>query len=49
MLLVVGFVRRRALAGRDNPLDPDAFSREQLRDELLVCLKGKVVEEIDHS
>jgi hypothetical protein len=37
------------LAGRDDPLDPEALSREQLREELLVCLTRKVVEEIDHS
>ena len=49
VFLSVGFVRRRGLTGRDDPLDPHAPSREQLREELLVRLTGKVVEEIDHS
>ena len=49
VFLIVGFVRRRGLAGRDDPLDSHALSPEQLREELLVRLTGKVVEEIDHS
>ena len=49
MFLIVGLVRWRGLAGRDNPHDPHALSREQLSEELLVCLTGEVVEEIDHS
>jgi hypothetical protein len=49
VFLIVGFVRWRGLAGRDDPLDPHPPSREQLREELLVRLTGKVVEEIDHS
>jgi len=46
---IVGFVRWRGLAGRDDSLDSHSLSSEQLREELLVCLTGKVVEEIDHS
>ena len=44
--LVVRSVRWRGLAGRDDPLDPDALPREQLRKEFLACLQGNVVEEI---
>jgi hypothetical protein len=49
VFLIVRFVHWRGLTGRDDPLDPHAPSREQLREELLVRLTGKVVEEIDHS
>ena len=49
IFLIVGFVRWRGLAGRDDPLDSHAPSREQLREELLVCLTWKFVKDIGHS
>jgi len=49
VILNVGFVHRRRLAGRDDPLDSRALTSEQLRDEFLVCLTGEVIEEIGHG
>jgi hypothetical protein len=47
MFLMTGFVRRGGLTGRNDPLDPHALSREQIREKLRVGTMGKVIEEID--
>src|SRR5262249_41324107 len=49
MLLTKGFVRRRALAGRDDPLDPQPLARQQLGEGLLIGALREVIEEIDHA
>ena len=46
LLLIVRLVRQRGLAGRDHSLDPHALSREQRREEFLVCLSETAVEKI---
>jgi hypothetical protein len=47
MFLIIGLVHRGGLTGRNDPLDPHALSREQIREKLRVCTTGKVIEEID--
>jgi len=49
MILIIWFVCWRGLTSRDDALDPHALSQKQLGDDLLVCPRGKVVEEIDHG
>src|SRR5438132_3888902 len=49
MFLIIGFVRRRELSGRNDALDPHALSREQFRKKLGVCPTGKIIEQIDHE
>src|SRR6478735_4499080 len=49
MVLIIWFVRRRGLAGRNDPLYPHALSQQQLGDDLLGCPSGKVIEQIDHE
>ena len=49
MVLIVWFVCRRGLTGRDDPLDPYTRSQKQLGDDLLVCPSGKVIEKINQD
>jgi hypothetical protein len=47
MFVIIGLVHRGGRTGRNDPLDPHALSREQIREKLRVCTTGKVIEEID--
>jgi len=49
VFLIIGFVRRGELSGRNDPLDPHAPSREQFRKKLDVGATGEVIEQIDHE
>jgi hypothetical protein len=49
MVLIIRFICRRGLTGRDDPLDPHTLSQKQFGDDLLGCLSGKVIEKIDHG
>src|SRR3954468_13282482 len=49
MVLIIWFVRRRGLTGRDDPLDPHTLVQKQLGDDLPGCPSGKVIEQIDHG
>ena len=41
MVLIIRFICRRGLTGRDDPLDPHTLSHKQLGDDLLRCPSGK--------
>ena len=49
MVLTIGFIRRRALTGRHDPLDPHARQRQHLAEDLPVRARRKIIEEIDHA
>src|SRR5580704_516496 len=49
VFLIIGFVHRRGLASRDDPLDSHTLSPEQLRKDLLIRLRREVIEKIHHS
>jgi hypothetical protein len=49
MFLIIGLVRRGRLTGRNDPLDPHALSREQVRKKLRVGTTGKVIKEIHQA
>ena len=49
VILTIGLVDRRELPGRDDALDPHAFSREYFGKDLRVRANRKVIEKIAHE
>lgn len=49
MILTIGLIDRRELPGRDDALDPHAFSREYFGKDLRVRANQKVIEKIAHE
>ena len=49
MFLIIRLVRRRRLAGRDDPLDAHALARKHVGEDLLVGARRQVAEKIDHE
>jgi len=49
MILTIGLIDRRELPGRDDALNPNAFSREYFGEDLRVRTNRKVIEKIAHD
>ena len=49
MSLTMGFIRRRGLTGRYDPLDAHAPAPKELGENLLVCARRNILEQIDHN